>query len=91
MLKNIKVNSASKAKDNVKPLNAKWNRIESSYFMVKVPLTSVEMENMFGPEPEVLDAGCPACDAWRAWGRTGCVELEVHREKFLRAFNACSI
>lgn len=72
-------------------LKAKWNRVESTYFRVSVPLTVREMEWMFGPEPEVLTLGDPNCDSWRMWGKTGCVELEVNREKFLRAFNKCDI
>jgi len=80
-----------KAESNVRPIRRRKEKFESAYFVVRVPVTSREMVMMYGDEPEVLDVGCPACDSWRMWGRTGCVEVEIHREKFLSAFLDCKI
>lgn len=59
------------------------------YIRITIPLTLYEMEQMHGEEPETLDRDCASCNAWLMWGKTGCVEVEVHRERFMKALFGC--
>jgi hypothetical protein len=80
----------SKKDSNKKMLDAMYKRYgtQINFIEVDIHMTESEVIKHCGTACEDYERGCPVCDSWDQWRRTGTVKVLLYRDDVIKMINS---